>query len=232
MNTGEFQQPKKSCSVDECDRATYARGLCAGHYTRLYTVGDVRADVPLRAQRRRETQPESCPVVASGRVCDRPISARGLCKTHYDRLRRFGDVQADQPIRTYRHTESDAKPASRYRMGDRTKQARTAKAAADRRYRRRKRATVLTHYLRTKIVERVTAGEHINEVCADLGVTTDVVWSCAKDLPVWGNKLDEALTQSRDPNISHGTEYSYKTHRCRCPECRVAKAAYRWVGCR
>lgn len=35
------------CSVEGCERAAYAKGLCAGHYQRLRLKGEVQDDVPL-----------------------------------------------------------------------------------------------------------------------------------------------------------------------------------------
>lgn len=32
-------------------------------------------------------------------ICHREASKKGYCKTHYERLRRYGDVRADDPIR-------------------------------------------------------------------------------------------------------------------------------------
>ena len=37
----------KICSVETCDRKHYARGWCASHYSRWWSGGDVRADVPI-----------------------------------------------------------------------------------------------------------------------------------------------------------------------------------------
>jgi hypothetical protein len=36
--------------------------------------------------------------------CDRPATNRQLCKTHADRKRKFGDVQAEKPVRRFSGT--------------------------------------------------------------------------------------------------------------------------------
>jgi hypothetical protein len=36
--------------------------------------------------------------------CESPATNRQLCKTHADRKRKFGDVQADKPVRRYTGT--------------------------------------------------------------------------------------------------------------------------------
>lgn len=36
------------CSVNDCDGSAQAKGFCQAHYMRLWTTGDVQADVPVR----------------------------------------------------------------------------------------------------------------------------------------------------------------------------------------
>lgn len=33
--------------------------------------------------------------------CTNPLLAKGLCAAHYRRVKRHGDVQADQPVQTW-----------------------------------------------------------------------------------------------------------------------------------
>ena len=40
------------CRVKDCDREARARGLCQGHYQRLYIKGDVLEAYPIRPQKR------------------------------------------------------------------------------------------------------------------------------------------------------------------------------------
>ncbi len=46
-------------------------------------------------------KPTACPVCAAHEEA-RPIKARGLCAGHLKRLERFGDVQANKPLKVYR----------------------------------------------------------------------------------------------------------------------------------
>ena len=64
---------KGHCSVDGCDRAHQARGLCKAHYNQWH-----RANRP----------PEQ---VCGIDGCDRPAHARGWCKAHHKRWMRHGD---------------------------------------------------------------------------------------------------------------------------------------------
>lgn len=61
----------KTCSVDGCNRAFLAKGMCSYHY-QLH---------------KRQTAP-TCTID----VCDRPQKASGLCAGHYSRKRRGGDL--------------------------------------------------------------------------------------------------------------------------------------------
>ncbi|WP_369383228.1 hypothetical protein [Streptomyces sp. cg36] len=53
------------------------------------------------------------------------------------------------------------------------------------------------------------------------------MWAYARTHPAWGRNLDEALMASRDPNLHHGREHTYRVYGCRCPDCRTAKATHR-----
>ena len=43
----------------------------------------------------------TCMTQCSVEICDRDVRAHGLCRSHYDRLRRYGDTRADVPFRDY-----------------------------------------------------------------------------------------------------------------------------------
>lgn len=70
---------KRTCSVDGCEDAAHARGVCPKHYQRLTRLGGV--DLPPPRVR------PSCSVEG----CPHPHRAKGLCDTHYARWRRTGD---------------------------------------------------------------------------------------------------------------------------------------------
>jgi hypothetical protein len=80
----------RTCTVDTCERAHYARGLCGMHYKRILRHGDHMADVPALG-----TQP---PTTCAVPTCDHPVEARGWCHGHYLRWHRTGDVQPDKPL--------------------------------------------------------------------------------------------------------------------------------------
>lgn len=75
-----------NCSVEGCDRRTYARGLCEPHYRRRQRTGDVNADRAIG-----DVAVYPCLVES----CRRLATERGLCHAHYLRLLRTGVVGAD-----------------------------------------------------------------------------------------------------------------------------------------
>ncbi len=87
-----------ACSVDECHRKRYARGLCGMHYKRQLRHGDVLAEAPARG----EGDPKVCTVPD----CGRPMATRGWCHGHYLRWYRTGDVQAYRPLRKRQYPET------------------------------------------------------------------------------------------------------------------------------
>lgn len=104
--------------------------------------------------------------------------------------------------------------------------------AAQSRERRRRQTTQRTGQgldpsRRGRLLKLVRRGHHVGDVAADMGVSMVAVWERTRMLPEWGRELDEALLRGRDPKISHGSEWSHRVHRCRCPDCREAKRRYR-----
>lgn len=79
-----------TCTVPECGRASDGR-FCGPHRSRLHRTGSVQAAKPI-VPRRPPNQ------LCSVEDCGRGAKAQGLCKAHYDRMTRLGDVLADVPV--------------------------------------------------------------------------------------------------------------------------------------
>lgn len=86
----------------ECDNPSHAKGLCAKHYAQQQRFGapdDGRWEKyrsgELEHGNRRWKKDDPCSVEGCGHL----IAARGLCSTHYGRLRYKGDIGATTPIR-------------------------------------------------------------------------------------------------------------------------------------
>ncbi|MEU7162033.1 helix-turn-helix domain-containing protein [Streptomyces chrestomyceticus] len=80
---------------------------------------------------------------------------------------------------------------------------------------------------RRKVLTLLAAGHHLGSAANAARVSVQQIWGYARAFPPWAAELDDALMAGRHPNRSHGTEYTYWVHRCRCPPCRAAKAALR-----
>lgn len=83
---------RKICSMEDCERPAYAKGLCGMHYKRQLRHGS-----PTAGERAR---------VCSVEGCGRAVEARGWCHGHYLRWRRNGDVQPHIPLGRRRQPES------------------------------------------------------------------------------------------------------------------------------
>jgi len=70
---------QRTCSVEDCERAHYARGWCQKHYAQWWRTGGM----PQRDQQ------QLCAIEG----CNRPHGARGWCTIHYDRWRRTGQFE-------------------------------------------------------------------------------------------------------------------------------------------
>lgn len=80
---------ERICSVDGCEKPTWARGWCGMHYRRWHTHGDVGG-----------AQPHHAPGVVkrcSVKGCDGENAGRGLCPKHYYRVKRWGSVDGLKP---------------------------------------------------------------------------------------------------------------------------------------
>lgn len=70
---------KLICSVEGCEKAAHAKGLCPMHYQRHRTHGDVHALHPNKGV--------GCLVEG----CENPHGSKGFCALHYSRWKRLGD---------------------------------------------------------------------------------------------------------------------------------------------
>lgn len=235
------------CAIEGCVRPAQQQGWCPGHLGRW-----VRATIPMNAPFRPQ-----CDAVCIKRGCEGQHIARGLCWHHYRQaLDREGPLPSPSLLSSVcavrgcveasavlgvcpSHTNpkraalrrTTSKPRSRCRRrGERSKAARADRAAYDRR-RRRTLAEDAQDALgtrgRAELLVRVRAGQDFDEIRAEMGVAAAFVWSRARMLPGWGRELDQALMDARNPALPHGVDYTYRRYRCRCPECRAAKARYR-----
>jgi hypothetical protein len=94
--TDQFEPAYRTCSVSGCDSPAKAKGWCAGHCSRWYSSGSIRADEPMKVVKRGGL----CAV----EDCAKPYLANGYCRAHYDRVRQWGDPRPDLPIGFTRHT--------------------------------------------------------------------------------------------------------------------------------
>jgi len=101
-----------TCNAGEgwsCDRAHYARGMCATHHRQALRHGRLR---PLSPYRPRGTRTGPCSVDE----CSRDAVRKGMCKPHHDRKLRTGSTEGLRPTRS-RHActirDADGKKACR-----------------------------------------------------------------------------------------------------------------------
>lgn len=80
---------KPICTVPTCARKRTASGLCAAHYQRKRTHGDVRAHIPLRSSGKQLVHFGTCRV--DGCEQEVRIAQLSFCSVHYQRWRKHGD---------------------------------------------------------------------------------------------------------------------------------------------
>lgn len=79
------------CSIDGCDHPRQRQGMCQTHFTRKRDGRPIDAPV-----KRRRKWGVVCAVEGCGRSGGR---GNGLCGAHAYRLKRYGDVQAERPVK-------------------------------------------------------------------------------------------------------------------------------------
>lgn len=72
------------CTIEECELPVLYMGFCSGHYRRWIMHGNPTYS-PLRSQKHGL---KTCTVDG----CNDKHNAKGLCMTHYQRMRTYGDV--------------------------------------------------------------------------------------------------------------------------------------------
>ena len=77
----------RDCSVTGCKGELLAKGLCAMHYSRVRTSGDVGGAASSRNQWCNNKGSE-CSVIG----CGKPSDSKGLCSMHYNRVRSGGGL--------------------------------------------------------------------------------------------------------------------------------------------
>lgn len=98
---GEVEsRQREDCSIKDCGGKHWAKGFCMKHYRKLQKYGDplagtagasrTRVDNPIPHGNRKYAEGVSCSVEG----CDRKPKAKGLCASHYQRLKQTGSVGA------------------------------------------------------------------------------------------------------------------------------------------
>lgn len=141
---------------------------------------------------------------------------------------------------------NELSPITRYYYGDRDPEARQAQAEqrrrqmerpgvkeAYRRYAQKRRGQPHGPDRETRMQAFIVAirnGATYTDALAQTGLTTPAITGRRQTDPDYAERLDAALMQGRDRTAGayeHGTLMGYTHGRCRCPECRKARNAYR-----
>lgn len=202
--TSELSAPgwQKQCLVPVCGKHQATRGFCEPHYQRWYQKGDPMWENPARSE---------CGIDG----CDTGAKTVGLCSRHYGTLKKLGHDRT-----RYRTRTGPCEGRCEVCRWDHAREARERRQAAI-------ESGPLSFETRREIVAQLWGGVALDTVAEDAGVTVRQLWSIGAAFPEFVDAMDQALLATRDPDIDHGTGYSYRTYGCRCPECRAGKAAVR-----
>ena len=91
---------KKICTILNCERKHWAKGLCTLHYARQWRGGD-----PSVKRTRGKGKP--CFAVWNGTICGKQHASYGYCSRHYNSLKTYGDPlevekRAEQKVQSIR----------------------------------------------------------------------------------------------------------------------------------
>ena len=73
--------------------------------------------------------------------------------------------------------------------------------------------------MRKQLLDAIYNGKPFRTVLRDLGLTSNQVWGLTKTDQEWSEKLEAALTATRQEALQHGTNAAY-VRGCVCWECR------------
>lgn len=96
---------RRSCAVEDCERAYYCRGYCELHYRRVRLYGDPDANF---AKLRPPCKVEGCP---------NPHDSHGYCGKHAQAWRKYGNPLAKSPARPKRLCKVDGCGKKHYSLG-------------------------------------------------------------------------------------------------------------------
>lgn len=212
-------------------------GACAAAGVAYGTVGSWRARHPeldaeirkLLEENRRRDPPWAGPLIAA---LEDGASFKAACEaaevhfvTPYRVRRERPDL--DARVRAAVETGKQRSHDSRWRRGDRDDPARRGHNESTRDQRRRKTLERFTPEVERTLLAALRSGVPLAQAAEQVGMTQQTMFGRARFDRAWAVRLDRALMAGRDEDLGHGTDYVYKTYKCRCPECREAHARYR-----
>ena len=230
------------CDSPDCTRTTVKSHIrwCSGHRARLYKQKHLGIGVPFRVWPNKPNPPTGCvtagcpeqalleslycaahdtvsprPTLCEIEGCENDLWYSRLCPQHYRRWQARGHNRS-----RYRTREGECAGRCAVCRWDHANEARENRRTA-------LEQGPLHAQARREIVERVWAGEPLEEAAAAAGLTVQQLWSTGVAWPEFVYALDAGLMARRDPGIPHGIVYSYRERGCRCPQCRGAKARAR-----